>query len=147
MQKELRCCARKLLDREVMIGYTQSGFTRTRVRDIGLGGIRVDAAIPLAVDHPVELVFRTSIDGALQTHRWRATVRHVSSDGAGLKYEAFVLTELPMLLELLQAADRQVADAGRWGDRPVSAGSAVPVSLAALPDEPPRDERNPDYER
>lgn len=110
MQTEHRCCARKVLDREIMIGYLQTGFTRVRVRDIGLGGMRVDAAIPLAVNRPVELLLRAPGNDSPQAHRWRATVRHISSDGVGLKYEPFVLTELPTLLELLRDADRQAME-------------------------------------
>lgn len=118
MQREHRCCVRKALNREIMVGYSQTGFSRVHVRDIGLGGMRIEAAIPLAVNRPVELLIRASSNGTSRSHRWRATVRHVSPDGVGLKYEPFVLTELPALLELLQAADRQGMDCAGAGSPP-----------------------------
>jgi hypothetical protein len=107
VKKEHRCCARSTLDREIMIGYPQTGFVRAHVRDISLGGMYIETTALLTLNRPVELIFRVSANGAPRTHRWRATVRHIATDGAGLKYEPFVLTELPALLRLLRAAERQ----------------------------------------
>ncbi len=115
MEKEHRCCTRNTLDTEIMIGYSQTGFVRARVRDISLGGMGVETTVPFAPDRPVELIFRASANGAPRTHRWRATVKHIAPDGVGLKYEPFVLTELPALLGLLHAAERQAME--RAGER------------------------------
>ena len=110
MNRECRSCARIALDAEIMIGYSQTGFVRARVREIGLGGLYVETAASLALDRPVEIIFRAPANGISRTHRWRATVRHIAADGVGLKYEPFVLTELPALLRLLQAAERQALE-------------------------------------
>jgi hypothetical protein len=147
MQKESRCCARKVLDREIMIGYPQTGFTRARVRDIGLGGMRVDAAIPLVLDRPVELLLRIPANGSPHTHHWRATVRHISPDSVGLMYEPFVLTELPTLLELLQAADRQAMDDARAGKLPKPGSPADAPRLPAPFTERRQDSRTSGYDQ
>ena len=110
MNTERRCCARNALDTEIMIGYSQSGFVHARVHDISLGGLGVETTASLALDRPVEVIFRASANGAPRTHRWRATVKHIAPDVIGLKYEPFVLTELPALLGLLQAAERQALE-------------------------------------
>lgn len=107
MNRERRCCARNALDTEILIGYSQSGFVRARARDISLGGLGVETNASFPLDRPVEIIFRAPANGTPRTHRWRATVKHVAPDGAGLKYEPFVLTELPALLWLLQVAEHR----------------------------------------
>lgn len=107
MQTEHRCCARKALDREIMIGSPQAGYVRARVRDVSLGGMGIETAGALVLNTPVELLFHTSAGTIEEIHRWQATVKHATPDGAGLEYAPFVLTELSALLGLLQEAERQ----------------------------------------
>ncbi len=133
MHRERRCCARNTLDSEIMIGYSQTGFVHAHVRDISLGGMGIETTVTLALDRPVELIFRASANGTPRTHRWRATVKHVAPDGVGLKYEPFVLTELPALLGLLQAAERQAMEcagerAGLNLDRGLDHETTAPAS-------------------
>lgn len=107
MQTEHRCCARKVIDREIMIGSPQAGFVRARMRDVSLGGMGIETAGALAPNRPVQLLFRTSAGTIEEIHRWQATIKHATPDGTGLQYAPFVLTELPALLGLLQEAERQ----------------------------------------
>lgn len=104
MKRERRYCTCKALDREIMIGYPPAGFIRARARDVSLGGMWVETAAPLPSNRPLELLIRTSANGADETHRWRATVRHSSPNGIGLMYQPFDAAELPVLLGLLRDA-------------------------------------------
>lgn len=148
MEKEHRCCARKALDRELMIGYPQTGFVRAQVRDISLGGMCIETTASLALNTPVELLFRAQANGAPRMHRWRATVRHIAPEGIGLRYEPFVLTELPALLGLLQAADLQAADKARAGNPPGFGSSPVSATPVAAPSGgPQQDDRTSEYDQ
>lgn len=148
MHREHRCCARQVLDREIMIGYPPYGFIRARVRNISLGGLCVETAAPLAINRRVELLFHTSADNTEETHRWQATVTHAAPSGVGLKFDPFVLTELTALLGLLQAADRQAMDKAKAWNQPRPGRSTVPAPpVPALSSGPRPDGRTSEYQQ
>lgn len=100
-----RCGARTPLDLEVSIESQSCGEMRARVRDISIGGMRLEAGADLSVYQPV--IIKLSFPRGSPAQRWQAMVVHAANGSAGVMFEFLRTAELQKLIELLRAADAQ----------------------------------------
>jgi PilZ domain len=79
------------------------GRMRALVRDIGIGGMHLEADAVLAIYEPVTIEFCFPHGSPVQ--RWQAMVVHSAKGSAGVVFEFLRTAELAKLIELLRAGD------------------------------------------
>jgi PilZ domain len=100
---EHRCGSRLPLNLEVAVRSSAFGEVRGQVRDISVGGMRLEADAGFSVYQPVTIEF--SFPPRSPRQRWRAMVVHAANGSAGVMFEFLRAAELAKLIELLRAAD------------------------------------------
>lgn len=96
---EHRSGARTSLNLEARIHLSRRGTVPARVRDISMGGMRVNAAGHFRVHQQVVVEFAFPRDD--HCRRWRAAIVYVGADGIGLMFDGLRLNELATLRKLL----------------------------------------------
>lgn len=100
-----RCGTRMPLNLEVALQSRTFGEVRGRIRDISIGGMRVEAGADFSVHQPVTIEFSFPHGSAPQ--RWEAMVVRAGNGSVGVMFEFLRAAELAKLIELLRAADAQ----------------------------------------
>ena len=104
MNTERRWTERTPMNIPVDLSYAGTHAGECRTRDIGLGGVFVEApgTLDLAPETPVELIFKLGAGDRLTKHRINARVVRVTDGGIGMMFRDFDATAFRSLQEVLR---------------------------------------------
>ena len=106
---ENRWSNRRILEMGVDIYHDGTKLTTGMARDMGLGGVFLDAAITgrIKVNDHVDLVFHLIENGLDIKHALHARIKRISDDGMGLQFDYFDTAVFRALQQIMNYHEEQ----------------------------------------